>query len=476
MSFCYVFSQDDLKAYDYIIENAKEYLFTGEGKRFHNLKKVVTYHSNETLDGIEIEGRAVVPCIYNGFIDICVADENDSGYSFDCVHKRNGIFYHDYRDLNGRLFPLSGLNDSYFQRIRYVYGNSICYRYWKYDENGWEEVGHFSKYDRSKVKVMGILDEELNWIISPNAGYEYIIPLEVKGTKYYRVGKTVDGMRLWGLLNSKGNEILPVYSKYMSRHINEDTGKVFYSISDYTGNYYGAIDINGNWIIPLSKKFTSASCIQLSYGKYYICKKNGFYGLYDSNFDEVISPDFDDMGGFEGTNYIKFKLNGFWGVMTLQTNTNTTKTIIPTTRRYTSIDRYIKSQKCFTYTMNGYKGECNHLGQQVSKIKVDTPTATPTPATPKKEVTKVEETPKKQEGGGTTTVVVEHHRDPIPVQQWQACWACGGMGTMGCDNCGGSGTKYIGDKLRRCGLCNGQGIRPCNVCFGNKGQYITVYQ
>ena len=78
--------------------------------------------------------------------------------------------------------------------------------------------------------------------------------------------------------------------------------------------------------------------------------------------------------------------------------------------------------------------------------------------------------------GGTQTIVVEHHRDPIPVQQWQACWACGGMGTMGCDGCGGSGTKYIGDNLRRCGLCNGQGIRPCNICYGNKGQYITVYQ
>ena len=79
-------------------------------------------------------------------------------------------------------------------------------------------------------------------------------------------------------------------------------------------------------------------------------------------------------------------------------------------------------------------------------------------------------------GNNTTTVVVEHHRDPVPVQQWQACFACGGMGTMGCDNCGGGGTKYIGDRLHRCSRCNGRGIIPCNVCYGNKGQYITVYQ
>ena len=76
----------------------------------------------------------------------------------------------------------------------------------------------------------------------------------------------------------------------------------------------------------------------------------------------------------------------------------------------------------------------------------------------------------------TTTVHVEHHRDPVPVQEWQACIGCGGMGTMGCDFCGGSGTRYIGDRLHRCSRCNGQGIIPCNVCYGNKGQYITVYR
>jgi len=79
-------------------------------------------------------------------------------------------------------------------------------------------------------------------------------------------------------------------------------------------------------------------------------------------------------------------------------------------------------------------------------------------------------------GGGTTTVVVEHHRDPVPVQEWQACIGCGGMGTMGCHSCGGSGTKYIGDRLHRCSRCNGGGIIPCNVCYGSKGKYVTVYR
>lgn len=79
-------------------------------------------------------------------------------------------------------------------------------------------------------------------------------------------------------------------------------------------------------------------------------------------------------------------------------------------------------------------------------------------------------------GNKITTVVVEHPRDLAPVQEWHACFGCGGMGTMGCDFCGGSGTKYIGDRLHRCSRCNGRGIIPCNVCYGNKGQYVTVYK
>ena len=87
--------------------------------------------------------------------------------------------------------------------------------------------------------------------------------------------------------------------------------------------------------------------------------------------------------------------------------------------------------------------------------------------------TKIETTPT-QKPEKDQTIIIEPV--PVPVQQWQACVACGGMGTMGCDNCGGSGTKYIGDRLQRCFRCNGQGIIPCKSCFGNKGQYITVYR
>lgn len=278
---------------------------------------------------------------------------------------------------------------------------------------------------------------------------------------------------------------LPRYKYLWQEKDNQGNIKYWYIEDSY--GYKGRLDSNWNWILPLEKRFSEIYDTKIAGINYYRCKKGGYWGLFDSKFNEVIAPDYEEMGIFDGTNFIKFKLNGFWGVMTLQGRT--TKTIIPTTRGYTSISRYVKSQKRFMYEMNGYKGECNHLGQQLSKIKVansqsstsvasssSSSSSSSRASSSNSSSSSSSSSSNNNSGNKTTTVVVEHHRDPIPIQQWQACWACGGMGTMGCDGCGGSGTKYIGDRLHRCGLCNGSGIRPCNICYGNKGKYITVYK
>ncbi len=288
-----------------------------------------------------------------------------------------------------------------------------------------------------------------------------------------------------GLFTTSGDCIIPV--KYNSLNwITDDNDNIAtFEVTNDNG-YIGIMDRDKNWIVPLSKQFTKVTSSEISGKKYFVCMKKGYWGLYDAQFNEVIAPDYEGLEVLDETNFIKFRLNGFWGVMTLQTNTNTTKTIIPTTRGYTSIGRYIKSQKRFTYTMNGYKGECNNLGQQVSKIKVATPKPSSSVASSSSSSSSYSSSSSStassnsssnnNSGNKTTTVVVEHQYTPQPVQEWQACFGCGGMGTMGCDFCGGSGTKYIGDRLHRCSRCNGRGIIPCNVCYGNKGQYVTVYK
>ena len=295
-----------------------------------------------------------------------------------------------------------------------------------------------------------------------------------------------------GLFTTSGNCIIPVKYKSLNWTTDDNDNIATFDVTN-DNDYIGIMDRDKNWIVPLSKQFTKVTLSEISGKKYFICMRKGYWGLYDAQFNEVIAPDYEGLEVLDETNFIKFRLNGFWGVMTLQTNTNTTKTIIPTTRGYTSIGRYIKSQKRFTYTMNGYRGECNHLGQQVSKIKVATPKPSTTVASSSSSsssssrasssssstsstASSSSSSSKSNSGNNTTTIHVEHHHDPVPVQQWQACFACGGMGTMGCDNCGGSGTKYIGDRLHRCSRCNGRGIIPCNVCYGNKGQYVTVYK
>lgn len=241
--------------------------------------------------------------------------------------------------------------------------------------------------------------------------------------------------------------------------------------------FEGKLDKSFHWIGPSPNQAQQFEKVEkLGSEKYYKCKKNGYWGLYDSNLKEIVAPDYEDFGYFEDTNFIKFKLNGFWGVMTIQGKV--TRTIIPTTRGYTNISRYVKSQKRFMYEMTGYKGECDATGRQISKIKVDTPRQAVASSSSASSSTSSSSNNSNSNSntGGTTTVVVEHQHTPQLVQEWQACFGCGGMGTMGCDNCGGSGTKYIGDRLHRCSRCNGQGIIPCNICYGSKGKYVTVYR
>lgn len=401
--------------------------------------------------GVNVDGVSVFPC-NNGGVDTVTIGKTlclqvrKAGFSHYKLYNLKGesLFSFSF-DLICKVSEKAGLYE--FVKIdNDIHTNYLCDSNFFFIKSGYAMCGEF--------KLEGFPEK-------------YFAIFYKKGDGYEEELYTMD-MKM----------ILP---RYKRSWINKDNqGNYQYTIMDCDGRV-GILDTNFNWIIPLEKRFSDIYDTTIAGVRYYRCKKDGYWGLYDTKFNEVIAPDFEDLSVFSGTNFIKFKLNGFWGVMTLQGRV--TKTIIPTTRGYTNISRYIKSQKRFTYEMNGYKGECNHLGQQLSKIKVNT-TAT-APVSPNKEVTKASNLASQTSGSASSTsqsnnssqqqtIVVEHHRDPVPVQEWQQCQACFGSGQCPYVKCGGSGWYYVGDNVTTCSRCHGNG--KCTICAGKGGHYITVYR
>ena len=100
--------------------------------------------------------------------------------------------------------------------------------------------------------------------------------------------------------------------------------------------------------------------------EYFIVSKNDHYGLTGASGQVIVPAELDDIQQC-GKGFLRFRMGGFWGVINY-----TGKIIIPTDRGYTKIGDYVSFTKRFPYEMVGFKGECNNLGQQVSKIKATT--------------------------------------------------------------------------------------------------------
>lgn len=338
--------------------------------------------------------------------------------------------------------------------------------------------------DRTSNVSYYLVEENGQKGVMNNNGY-WIIPFSSKNSEIKIVREQFFMVRnngFYGVFSLDGKEIIPTSRGYTSISDFNTSNRTFaFTKKGFSGvcNERGE-EISTTRLAPTADDVKSnggyASAVEMNNGstKYYKVSKGGRYGLTDAEGKVIVPTEMDALES-AGAGYLRYKLNGFWGLMNYQG-----KILIDTERGYTSIGDFKSFNKRFAYTMNGYKGECDATGRQISKIKVDTSRQSTSVASSSNSSSSSSSSSgssnNSSSGNNTTTIHVEHHRDPVPVQQWQACFACGGMGTMGCDNCGGSGTKYIGDRLHRCSRCNGRGIIPCNVCFGNKGQYITVYQ
>ena len=218
---------------------------------------------------------------------------------------------------------------------------------------------------------------------------------------------------------------------------------------------HGLRDAKGNWIIPLGT-YSEISPLTDIFIK---VKKRNLFGLVTVSGKEILPTEMEALES-AGTGYLKYKINGFWGVMNY-----TGKIIIDTDRGYTSIGDFKTFNKRFPYTMTGYKGECDMNGRQVSKIKVETPQQTVTTQTT------TTTTPQRQE---EQKIIIEHKHDPIPVNVWVQCNICGGSGR--CQTCGGSGiyTGPAGNKTLCSFGCGGSG--KCSFCAGSGGHYEVEYK
>lgn len=273
----------------------------------------------------------------------------------------------------------------------------------------------------------------------------------------------------YGAEDKNGNLLIPYeYTKiwYMSLDSKFNLPVFFMAI---LGDYVGAYSPDGRCIIPVSRKYTNIwPENDTEYGQYYTYnKKDGMYGICNANGKQLFEAPYDEVnphyskGKFFYT--VKKKVNGVMMFGLIDGNGNI---VIPLQKRivYESL------------------GEIYEIAEDDKGVKIGSTKSINTTenilAANKSGIrpSSSNSSSNNNSGGGTTTIVVEHQYTPQPVQEWQACFGCGGMGTMGCDNCGGSGTKYIGDRLHRCSRCNGQGIIPCNICYGSKGKYITVYR
>ena len=403
------------------------------------------------------------------------------GYDFICFHKEEGhVGYFGVKkngkygacDLTGKEIISTSYESVFYSSDGFKYkssSDSYVPTGWYLDSDGKAtrevpinkelktEKDGFKWYKVSQGETYGAEDYLNHTLIPLSRQYSGIYYLPEEGHKgYFNVEK--NGKE--GACDLTGKEIAsPIYESLIYSN--------GFKYKNSSGEWI-ALD----WMLDSEGKGIRGTKESITYNgaTYYIVSRDGLYGLTDANGNEIVAKEMEKIEVAGANNRLKFKQNGSWGLMNFLG-----KILIPTSRGYTSIGKYSKTQKTFAYTMYGYKGECDINGRQISKIKVAEPKQNTSVASSSNS-SSTSNSSGKSNSGGTQTIVVEHHRDPVPVQQWQACFACGGTGKMGCDFCGGSGTKYIGDRLDICSRCRGHGEIPCNVCYGNKGQYITVYQ
>lgn len=300
-------------------------------------------------------------------------------------------------------------------------------------------------------RKMGMVDDKGKWLLPLS---DNIYNIELAGNNYIKIrDKNYD----YGIIDNAGNTIIPTSRSYSYIGNFNTTDKTFPVTK---GRYNGICNERGEELsmtkraadkydIMFDGGYSNAEKIATNDTIYFIVSKKGLKGLTDAEGNVIIPAELSVLEP-AGTTFLRFKVGDFYGILNY-----TGKIIIDTDRGYTSIGDYISFTKRFPYTMDGYKGECDITGQQISKIKVETlkqTDAKPETIIPQKQEDKKEE--KKVE------VVVKQ-------QTWVPCNNCGGTGRCPyCDN----GWRQLATGWERCWVCmNMKGV--CLSCRGSRGHY-----
>lgn len=298
---------------------------------------------------------------------------------------------------------------------------------------------------------------------------------------------------LYGVRDSEGNDIIPIKYSFVDYIVSEYDGTHFFYVAN--GDYKGAYTREGTCVIPTNLHYTG---IGLQGTSNWICwnvDKNGSQGILDARGKEVIPPIYDSLlprqifvnGGERGNEwFFLVKKNNMYGLSDLDGNficpiqynfiyyvsynngsfeMNCKDTEASETRfisiSYSSKTRFdYQPFESLFFAFSKQSSSPSNISSNISNSTVSSSSTNSSSTS--------------NSGNKTTTVVVEHHRDPVPVQEWQQCPACYGSGQCPNVQCGGSGWYYIGDRRSLCSRCHGSG--KCTTCAGRGGQNVTVYR
>lgn len=317
----------------------------------------------------------------------------------------------------------------------------------------------------------GIFCNSNRWIVPMSNLLSNHKIIEMAGNDFMKIED--DGF--YGILSTTGKIIIPTSRQYTSIGDYNSSNETFaFSKKGYTGlcNAQGQ-EISSSRVAPTiddikaNGGYSSAAKMTNGGKIYYKVSKAGRYGLTDSEGNIIVPVEMEDLSS-AGNGYLRYKVNGFVGLMTFAG-----KIIIDTDRGYTSIGNFVSFTKRFPYEMAGYKGECNQLGQQVSKIKVSTPqqSVASSSSSSNNNSSNNNNSSSSNSSSNSQTIVVQHQRQPQPVQVWITCQSCDGSGT--CRICGGSGWTGVSHPSR-CISCGGRGV--CARCAGKGGHYEVQYR